>query len=142
MHDTSEFGNIDIHFLNSWHTSVSVWIPLKLHLRLWSYIFFLPFFFSRVFGVMRLLFMTCSLNSSRKCWIFHSKQCIRALFTDPQIPFFNYFFIKNGSHGTIHIFKNYFATVFSVFSFQFQQNKFYPNRPSQSNTKWQSWLDS
>ena len=37
--------------------------------------------------------------------------------------------IKNGSHGTIHTFKNYFATVFSVFSFQFQQNKFYPNRP-------------
>ena len=35
--------------------------------------------------------------------------------------------IKNGSHGTIHTFKNYFATVFSVFSFQFQQNKFYPN---------------
>ena len=27
--------------------------------------------------------------------------------------------IKNGSHGTFHIFKNYFATVFSVFSFQF-----------------------
>ena len=27
--------------------------------------------------------------------------------------------IKNGSHGTIHTFKNYFATVFSVFSFQF-----------------------
>ena len=29
--------------------------------------------------------------------------------------------IKNGSHGTIHIFKIYFATVLSVFSFQFQQ---------------------
>ena len=27
--------------------------------------------------------------------------------------------IKNGSHGTIHIFKNYFATVLSVFSFKF-----------------------
>ena len=27
--------------------------------------------------------------------------------------------IKNGSHGTIHTFKNYFATVLSVFSFQF-----------------------
>ena len=27
--------------------------------------------------------------------------------------------IKNGSHDTIHTFKNYFATVFSVFSFQF-----------------------
>ena len=26
------------------------------------------------------------------------------------------FFIKNGSHGTIHTFKNYFAIVFSVFS--------------------------
>ena len=55
--------------------------------------------------------------------------CIRALFTDPQISFFSNFFIKNGSHGTIHIFKNYFITVFLVFSFQFQQNKFYPNGP-------------
>jgi len=25
-------------------------------------------------------------------------------------------FIKNGFHGTIYIFKNYFATLFSVFS--------------------------
>ena len=28
--------------------------------------------------------------------------------------------IKNGSHGSIHTFKNYFATVLSVFSFQQQ----------------------
>ena len=35
--------------------------------------------------------------------------------------------IKNGSHNTIHIFKNYFATVFSVFSFS--NNKFNPNGP-------------
>ena len=27
--------------------------------------------------------------------------------------------IKNGSHGTIHAFKNYFARVLSVFNFQF-----------------------
>ena len=27
--------------------------------------------------------------------------------------------IKNGSHDTIYTFKNYFATVFLVFSFQF-----------------------
>ena len=33
---------------------------------------------------------------------------------DPQISLFSNFFIKNGSHDTIHIFKNYFATVFSV----------------------------
>ena len=32
-----------------------------------------------------------------------------------------------GSHDTIHIFKNYFATVFSVFSFS--KNKFNPNTP-------------
>ena len=46
---------------------------------------------------------------------------------DPKISFFSKTFIKNGFHGTIHTLKNYFATVFSVFSFQFQQNKFYPN---------------
>ena len=42
----------------------------------------------------------------------------------PQTTFFNNFFIKNGSHDTIHTFKNYFATVF--FSFQFQ---LCPNEP-------------
>ena len=47
---------------------------------------------------------------------------------NPQILLLSNFFIKIGSHITIHIFKNYFVTVFSVFSFQFQQNKFYPNR--------------
>ena len=40
-------------------------------------------------------------------------------------------YIKNGSHGIIYIFKNYFATVFSVFSFQ--QNKLYPNGPLYMN---------
>ena len=34
------------------------------------------------------------------------------------------FNFKIGSHGTIHIFKNYFATMFTVFS-----NKQHPNRP-------------
>ena len=33
----------------------------------------------------------------------------------------------HGSHDTIHTFKNYFATVFSVFSFS--NNKFNSNRP-------------
>ena len=48
--------------------------------------------------------------------VFH-EQCTRALFMDPQTSLFNNFFIKNGSHGTIYTFKNYFTTVFSVFSF-------------------------
>ena len=41
---------------------------------------------------------------------------------DPQISLFSNFFIKNGSHGTIYTFKNYFAIVISAISFQFQQN--------------------
>ena len=38
-------------------------------------------------------------------------------------------FIKNGSHSTIHTFKNYFATVFSVSIFNFSKNKLNPNGP-------------
>ena len=57
------------------------------------------------------------------------EQCTRTLFIDPQTSLFSNFFIKNGSHGTIHTFKNYFDTVFLVFSFQFQQNKFYQHGP-------------
>ena len=45
----------------------------------------------------------------------------------PQTSLFNNFLIKNGSHDTIHTFKNYI--YYSVFSFQFQQNKLYPNGP-------------
>ena len=40
--------------------------------------------------------------------------------------------IKNGSHDTIYTFKNYFATVSSIFNFQFSvfsNNKFNPNTP-------------
>ena len=49
----------------------------------------------------------------------------------------NYFIqeknIKNGSYGTIHTFKNYFTTIFLVFSFQ--QNKLYLNRPLVSSER-------
>ena len=38
--------------------------------------------------------------------------CLR----DPQTSLFSNFFIKNWFHDTIHTFKNYFVTVFSVFS--------------------------
>ena len=46
------------------------------------------------------------------------------LFTRPANMDFNKSNFKTKSHGTIHTFKNYFATVFLVFS-----NKWYPNRP-------------
>ena len=36
---------------------------------------------------------------------------------DPQTSLFSNIFIKNESYGTIYTFKNYFVTVFLVFSF-------------------------
>ena len=45
----------------------------------------------------------------------------------PTVTLFRKKNIKNGSHGTIHTFKIYFATVFSVFSFS--KNKLYPDGP-------------
>ena len=70
-----------------------------------SYSFFF-LFFSRVFCFLRqlLLFTHCSWDP-------------QSLYSEKNN--------KNGSHGTIHTFKNYFATVFSVFSFS--NNKFNPN---------------
>ena len=52
---------------------------------------------------------------------------IHILFMGPTATLFRKKNIKNRSHGTIHTFKNYFAIVFSVFSFS--NNKFNPNRP-------------
>ena len=90
---------------------------------------FFFFFFSRVFSPLAATVYVRYINSNRNFWQFFYEQYIRALFTEPQIPFFINFFIKNGSHSTIYIFKNYFTTVISAINFQFQQNKSYPNRP-------------
>ena len=49
------------------------------------------------------------------------------MFTGPTSTQLNKFYFKIRSHGTIHTFKNYFVTVFSVFS-----NKRYPNKSSGS----------
>ena len=59
------------------------------------------------------------LLSAVKVDFSNCEQCIYALFTDLQISLFIKFFIKNGSHDTIHTFKNYFVTVFFSFQFQF-----------------------
>ena len=75
---------------------------------------FFFFFFSCVSESNAATVHALFMNSSHKGWLFNSEKCIRALFTDPQISLFNNFFIKNGFHGTIHTFKNYFATIFSV----------------------------
>ena len=90
---------------------------------------FFSFLFSRVSNSNAATIHALFMNNSRKGWLFHGEQCTHALFTGPQIPLFNNFFIKYGSHGNIHTFKNYFTTVFSVSVFSFSKNKLNPNRP-------------
>ena len=76
--------------------------------------FFFPsvffFFFSRAF-LWRLAFQVRPVHCSR----------------DLQTSFFSKTFIKNGSHGTIHTFKNYLLHCFQFSIFSLQQNKQYSN---------------
>ena len=77
--------------------------------------FFFSFSFSHVCSFYRqiLLFTHCS-------------NTVYALFMEPTATLFRKkIYIKIGSYGTIYTFKNYFVTVFSVFSFS--KNKLYPN---------------
>ena len=66
-----------------------------------------------------LFFLAQCMNSSRTIWLFNPFQHIRSheQYTRLTNLTFQQLFIKNESHGTIHTFKNYFATVFSVFNF-------------------------
>ena len=86
-------------------------------LRFCSFFFF--FFFSRVLAKRGYCLCTVQWTVTAKKQTVH-----HILFMDSQIPLFNNFFIKNGSHGTIYTFKNYFTIVISAISFQFQQNKY------------------
>ena len=63
------------------------------------------FFFQRIW-IVTTLFMHMDSQCRRQS----------ALFTGPLATLFKKKKIKNGSHDTIYTFKNYFATVFSVFS--------------------------
>ena len=79
-------------------------------------------FISFVFSLLHLL-STCKYCEFglRKEWCFTCLRLfgwVRALFTGLASKKFNKFFFKIGSHSTIHTFKNYFVTVFLVFSFQ------------------------
>ena len=75
--------------------SVSVWIWRFCILRFFVFVFcFLFFYATRILG---------------------DKVIVYALFMGPTTTLFRKN-IKNWSHGTIYQFKNYFATVFSVFS--------------------------
>ena len=77
----------------------SVWIRIILHLCFPLFLFFFCY--------------TCFKGQS------YCSCTVYVLFTGPTTTLFRKKNIKNRSHGTIHPFKNYFTTVFSVFSFQF-----------------------
>ena len=86
------------------HPILSICLDPRSHSRF--QLFFL--FFLRVFCFLRQLSLFTHYNNT-----------VHALFMDPTTTLFRKKkFIKNGSHGTIYTFKNYFATVFLVFSFQ------------------------
>ena len=75
-------------------------------------------FGSRWNDILRLRFSLFFFFFSRDWWLFCMNNAPVHCSWDPQTSLFNNFLIKNGSHGTIHTFKNYFATIFSVFNFQ------------------------
>ena len=93
----------------------SVWIRIILcmHFQRFLFFFFFLFFQLHTFQEIKLLFMHCSYT-------------IHALFIRPTTTLLKKN-TKNESHSIIHLFKNYFFTVFSVLSFQ--QNKLYLNEP-------------
>ena len=88
---------------------VFVWIGLIW--CLWFALRFAPFFFFHAFQRQ-------NMYSSRNFLLFRASVDPVHCSQDSQTSLFINFFIKNGSHGTIHAFKNYFATVFSVFNFR------------------------
>ena len=104
--------------------SVPIWIGLIARLHFEFHVSF-SFF----------LFFSTHMNSNcivhaHGFTVQETKYTVHAPFTycswDPQ-PLYAEKIFKNGSHGTIHTFKNYFVTVFLIFSFQ--QNNLYPNEP-------------
>ena len=101
---------------------VYVWIHV-LNIYILHFFFF---FFTR-FGKTWLLFIYCLMNSNCKVHFSTANSVLYTVYGPTNFIFSN-FFIKNGSHGTIYTFKNYFAIIISVISFQFQQNNSYPNR--------------
>ena len=115
-------------------------------LRFTPFFFFFWHVFQEQTCLLRLMFMHCSWTVAATFDYSPVNSVPVHCLWVPQTSLFSNFFIKNGSHNTIHKFKNYFTTVFSVFNFQFQQNKFYPNEPSSAplifflNTVHRLWM--
>ena len=105
------------------HTRIILWCGLdRWRLRLLcvafcSFCFFFCFFFSRVFSWNGYCSCTVQWTVAEFFLLFSTSvdpvHCSR----NPQTLLFSNFFIKNRSHGTIYTFKNYFVTMFLIFSF-------------------------
>ena len=95
--------HLDLRFLLMF--SVCVWLMLgptllENEIKVFSFSFFFFFFFliECVSAFRGTMHCSCTIHRTHNHFIQKKKN------------------IKNGSYSTIHIFKNYFATVFSVFS--------------------------
>ena len=93
---------------------MSIWIHVLSCISRLRFFFYFFFIHAQQLLGDSALFMYCS------CTIY-------ALFITVCTLFIRKKNIKNGFYGTIYIFKNYFVTVFLVFSFS--KNKLYPNGP-------------
>ena len=95
----------------------SVSVSLNTDYLTSAFFFFFSCCCARFLGDKTILFM----NNSRRLLTFQPS-FINSVgpvnnIRDPQTSLFSNIFIKNGSHDTIYTFKNYFATVFLIFSF-------------------------
>ena len=109
-------------------TDTKVWFGLGLFMSAFYSFTFLPFFYFILLEVgftWGIDLPVGTVHSARDLLAFWTSThwFEVALFVgpmhysqDPQTSFFTQTLIKNGSHSTIHIFKNYFATIFSIFS--------------------------
>ena len=87
--------------------------PFEMGIRRVSHIHLLSVHFSKNF-----FFFLALMNSNKYCSCTMRKTnfTVHTLFMGPTTTLFRKKNFKNGSHGTIHTFKNYFVIVF--FSFQ------------------------
>ena len=86
-----------------------------------SYVAFFSLLFFSFFLLSRISRKRQNLLFMRQMSLFtHSSGTTHILFIRPTVTLFRKnIYIKNGTHGTINTFKNYFC--YSIFNFQFQQ---------------------
>ena len=88
---------------------------LYIYMYIYIYIYSVLLDIEVCASAFSLSLLFCFLEASFSNFMFHQwVSC--TVYGIHKLLFSTIFFIKNGSHGTIHTFKNYFAIVFSIFS--------------------------